>query len=71
MKNGLLLASLLLVAACAQPSVEWVEGPTGENGRASQTLVLKNMPKGGRVWFQELFDNSKADVVAIKDVLGW
>ena len=59
MKNGLLLASLLLVAACAQPSVEWVEGPTGENGRASQTLVLKNMPKGGRVWFQELFDNHK------------
>ena len=59
MKNGLLLASLLLVAACAQPSVQWVEGPTGENGRASQTLVLKNMPKGGRVWFQELFDNHK------------
>lgn len=59
MKNGLLLASLLLVAACAQPSVEWVEGPTGENGRASQTLVLKNMPEGGRVWFQELFDNHK------------
>jgi hexosaminidase len=57
MKNGLLLASMLLVAACAQPSVEWIEGPTGENGRASQTLVLKNMPKGGRVWFQELFDN--------------
>ena len=48
---------MLLVAACAQPSVEWIEGPTGENGRASQTLVLKNMPKGGRVWFQELFDN--------------
>jgi hexosaminidase len=59
MKNGLLLASMLLVVACAQPSVEWIEGPTGENGQASQTLVLRNMPKGGRVWFQEIFDNHK------------
>ena len=50
---------MLLVVACAQPSVEWIEGPTGENGQASQTLVLRNMPKGGRVWFQEIFDNHK------------
>ena len=50
---------MLLVVACAQPSIEWIEGPTGENGLASQTLVLKNMPEGGRVWFQELFDNHK------------
>ena len=68
MKNGLLLASLLLVAACAQPSVEWVEGPTGENGRASQTLVLKNMPKGGRVWFQELFDNHKITAGPVEQI---
>ena len=50
---------MLLVVACAQPSVEWIEGPTGENGQASQTLVLRNMPKGGRLWFQEIFDNHK------------
>lgn len=68
MKKGLLWASLLLVAACAQPSVEWVEGPTGENGRASQTLVLKNMPKGGRVWFQELFDNHKITAGPVKQI---
>ena len=57
MKKGLILASLLLVAACAQPSVEWIEGPVGENGKASHTLILHNMPAGGRVWFQELYDN--------------
>ena len=59
---------MLLVAACAQPSVEWVEGPTGENGRASQTLVLKNMPKGGRVWFQELFDNHKITAGPVEQI---
>lgn len=68
MKNGLLLASLLLVAACAQPSVQWVEGPTGENGRASQTMVLKNMPKGGRIWFQELFDNHKITAGPVEQI---
>jgi hexosaminidase len=68
MKNGLLLASMLLVAACAQPSVEWIEGPTGENGRASQTLVLKNMPKGGRVWFQELFDNHEVTGGPVEEI---
>lgn len=51
----------LLAAAlswcCSQPSAEWTEGPVGENGRAQHTLVLHNMPSGGRVWFQELFDN--------------
>ena len=57
MKKGLILASLLLVAACSGPSVEWIEGPVGENGKASHTLILHNMPAGGRVWFQELYDN--------------
>jgi hexosaminidase len=60
MKKGLLWASLLLAVACNEggsPSVEWIEGPVGENGRASHTLVLHNMPRGGRVWFQELYDN--------------
>ena len=59
---------MLLVAACAQPSVEWIEGPTGENGRASQTLVLKNMPKGGRVWFQELFDNHEVTGGPVEEI---
>ena len=59
---------MLLVAACTQPSVEWIEGPTGENGRASQTLVLKNMPKGGRVWFQELFDNHEVTGGPVEEI---
>ena len=59
MKRGFALASLLLALSCSEngaPSVEWMEGPAGENGRASHTLVLHNMPEGGRVWFQELYD---------------
>ena len=57
MKKGfLLLASLGLVAACSGPSVEWIEGPVEENGQA-YTLILKNMPAGGRVWFQELYED--------------
>ena len=59
MKKGFALASLLLALSCGEngaPSVEWMEGPAGENGRASHTLVLHNMPEGGRVWFQELYD---------------
>ena len=59
MKKGFALASLLLALSCSEngtPSVEWMEGPAGENGRASHTLVLHNMPEGGRVWFQELYD---------------
>ena len=46
----------MLVLAC-QPSAQWTEGVTGQDGRAIQTLTLKNVPGGSRVWFQELFDN--------------
>ena len=48
---------LLLTVACSrQPTAEWTEGAEQDNGQALHTLVLKNMPKGSRVWFQELFD---------------
>ena len=48
---------LLLAVSCSHvPSVEWTEGAKQDDGRALHTLVLNNMPKGSRVWFQELFD---------------
>ena len=34
----------------------WTEGATDTDGRALHTLVLHDMPKDSRVWFQELFD---------------
>lgn len=46
-----------LTVACGRvPTAEWTEGPTEANGQAMHTLVLRNVPKGSRVWFQELFD---------------
>ena len=50
--------TLTLLAACTpkQPTAEWIEGETEANGQALQTLVLRNVPEGSRVWFQELFD---------------
>ena len=51
-----LAATLSLLAACS-PEISWTEGPTGADGRAVQTLTLKNMPGGARIWFQEMFDN--------------
>jgi len=49
---------VLALASCSgQPSAEWTEGPVGENGRAQHTLVLHNVPSGGRIWFQELYDD--------------
>ena len=48
---------LLLAVACGRvPSADWTEGATEADGRALHTLVLHDMPKGSRVWFQELFD---------------
>ena len=56
-KKTLFFLLLLLTAACARvPTAEWTEGPKQDNGQALHTLVLRNMPKGSRVWFQELFD---------------
>ena len=51
------LLILLLTAACHRvPTVEWTEGSKQDDGQALHTLVLNNMPKGSRIWFQELFD---------------
>ena len=53
---GMLVLAALASVSCT-PSVEWVEGPTGEDGRAAHSFVFKNIPAGSRVWFQELYDN--------------
>lgn len=51
------LLILLLSTACHRvPTVEWTEGAKQDDGQALHTLVLNNMPKGSRIWFQELFD---------------
>ena len=57
-KSILAFFLLLFMAACSPqpPTAEWVEGPTGDDGRALQTLILHNVPEGSRVWFQELYD---------------
>ena len=52
----LAIAFLMMLASCTRtPSAEWTEGPA-EDGRALNTLVLQDVTKGSRVWFQELFD---------------
>ena len=49
---------ILMFASCARtPSAEWTEGPAEDDGKALNTLVLQNVTKGSRVWFQELFDS--------------
>ena len=51
------LLILLLSTACHRvPTVEWTEGAKQDDGQALHTLVLNNMSKGSRIWFQELFD---------------
>ena len=48
---------LLLTMACTRPpTAEWTEGAKQDDGRALHTLVLRNMSKGSRVWFQELYE---------------
>ena len=52
-----LIGLLLLATACGHvPSAEWTEGATEADGRAMHTLVLLDVSKGSRVWFQELYD---------------
>ncbi len=46
----------MAVACQRTPTAEWTEGERNDNGQALHTLVLKDVPKGSRVWFQELFD---------------
>ena len=56
-KTASFILFLLLAVACRQvPTADWTEGATEADGRALHTLVLHDMPKGSRVWFQELFD---------------
>ena len=53
----LFLILFLLTTACSRvPNAEWTEGAKQDDGQTLHTLVLNNMPKGSRVWFQELFD---------------
>ena len=53
---------LILTVSCAKkPYAEWTEGQAEDDGRALNCLVLNNVNKDSRVWFQELFD-SKAIV---------
>lgn len=57
MSKALFFLLILLTVACGRvPTAEWTEGPTEANGQALHTLVLRNVPQGSRVWFQELFD---------------
>ena len=56
-KNIQLLFALLLAVACTRvPTAVWTEGTSQDDGRALHTLVLNDVPKDSRVWFQELFD---------------
>ena len=70
MKKILVPLMVAVLAACngGQPSAEWIEGPAGENGRAQHTLILHNMPKGGRVWFQELYDSYEVTGGPVKEI---
>ena len=52
-----LLFILLFAVACSRvPTAVWTEGTSQDDGRALHTLVLNDLPKDSRVWFQELFD---------------
>lgn len=59
MKNLFIcLVALVALAGCSKgPSVEWIEGPVGENGLAAHCIVVNDVPAGSRIWFQELYDN--------------
>ena len=57
-KISLYILLILLLTACAKnPVAEWTEGQAEADGRALNTLVLHDVTKGSRVWFQELFDS--------------
>ena len=53
----IVLFALILTSCSRTPFAEWTEGPAGDDGKAPNTLVLKNVKQGSRVWFQELFDS--------------
>lgn len=57
-KISLSFLFIMLMAACTRtPMAEWTEGPAEDDGRAMNILVLQDVTKGSRVWFQELFDS--------------
>ena len=57
MKRVFPIILLSLLASCTRtPMAEWIEGQAEADGRALNTLVLQDVTKGSRVWFQELFD---------------
>ena len=57
MKRLFPIILLFLLASCTRtPMAEWTEGRAEADGRALNTLVLQDVTKGSRVWFQELFD---------------
>ena len=64
------LMVVALVSSCSsgEPSAQWIEGPVTEDGRAQHTLILNNMPKGGRVWFQELYDSYEVTGGPVKEI---
>ena len=56
-KATIFLLLLLSTVAFGQvPTAEWTEGTADTSGHALHTLVLRDVPEGARVWFQELFD---------------
>ena len=58
MKKIALLFGVFALISCARtPMAEWTEGQAEADGRALNTLVLHDVTKGSRVWFQELFDS--------------
>lgn len=58
MRKTILFAFILvLMVSCSRvPTAEWIEGTKQDDGKALHSLVLRNVPKGSRVWFQEIFD---------------
>ena len=57
MKKLFPIILLFLLASCTRtPMAEWTEGQAEADGRALNILVLQDVTKGSRVWFQELFD---------------
>ena len=63
-----LMVAALVCSCTGAPSAQWIEGPVTENGRAQHTLILNNMPKGGRVWFQQLYDGFEVTGGPVKEI---
>ena len=63
-----IMVAILASCGCGEPSAEWIEGAAGEDGRAQHTLILHNMPEGGRVWFQELYENIEVVSGPVKEI---